>query len=132
MYKACYAVNGSGQRAFEVVHLFPHIFDKTKQEKHLVLFMHLDYYYFFLLCTVQSAFGLVVWTAGSHGFLPARSHGNLYWKTGNAALWCLAYLACLSKDARGLIYNALMDRATGKPPSSCGSIIRALAFIMAI
>lgn len=90
--------------------------------------MHLVF--FFRFFSVQSALGLVVWTAASHGFLPARSHGNPYWKTGNAALWCLTCLACLSKDARGLIYNALMDRATGKPPS-CGSIIRALAFITA-
>lgn len=40
-----------------------------------------------------------------------------YWKTGSTGLWCLTCLTCLSEDASGFIYNALMDRATGKPAS---------------
>jgi len=62
----------------------------------------------------------LVWTAVSHGFLPGPGHAVLaapYWKTGSIGLWCLTCLTCLSEDASWLIYNALMDRATGKPIS---------------
>lgn len=72
-----------------------------------------------LLSTWWAGLGPVVWTAASHGFLLARSHGDPYWKTGNSGLCCLTCLTCLSKDARGLIYNALTDRATGKPVLLC-------------
>lgn len=53
-----------------------------------------------------------------------------YWKTGSTGLWCLTSLMCLSEDAGGLIYNALMGRTTGKHVSWWGST-RALPFITA-
>lgn len=53
--------------------------------------------------------------------------GAPYWKTGSIGLWCLT---CLSEDSSGLIYNALMDRTTGKHVFWWGST-RALPFIMA-
>lgn len=53
-----------------------------------------------------------------------------YWKTGNTVLRCLTCFTCLSEDVSGLIYNALMDRATGKPVSWWRST-RAFPFILA-
>lgn len=103
--------------------VFPCTSVEVKHDKHICIWLQLN-----VTC---SCFGsaplnfivrldLVVCTAVSHGFLPARSHGNPYWKRGNTGLWCLTCLTCLSKDARALIYNALMDRATGKPVSLWG------------